>query len=162
MNWFLNSPNIAIISYSAFCQRRRIHCNNCNTYISPLAKSIVTYYRNISRIKKPIKFILSHAHHAHVLLFMPIILTPLIPSQWSIEPQVTVHFFFSWYFGLATGSIYSHLVQKLIFKCWTLCDKLRYDICYLYINMCAFIRHNLRLINIGLCYHKPELQIIIL
>ena len=126
-------------------------------YPSPLAKSIVTYYRNISRIKKPIKFILSHAHHAHVLLFMPIILTPLIPSQWSIEPQVTVHFF-SWYFGLkATGSIYSHLVQKLIFKCWTLCDKLRYDICYLYINMCAFIGHNLRLINIGLCYHKPEL-----
>ena len=63
-------------------------------YPSPLAKSIVTYYRNISRIKKPIKFILSHAHHAHVLLFMPIILTPLIPSQSSIEPQVTVHFSF--------------------------------------------------------------------
>ena len=50
-------------------------------YPSPLAKSIVTYYCDISRIKKPIKFILSHAHHAHVLLFIPIILTPLIPSQ---------------------------------------------------------------------------------
>ena len=63
-------------------------------YPYPLAESIVTYYRDISRIKKPIKFILSHAHHAHVLLFMPIILTPLIPSQSSIEPQVTVHFSF--------------------------------------------------------------------
>ena len=63
-------------------------------YPYPLAESIVTYYRDISRIKKPIKFILSHAHHEHVLLFMPIILTPLIPSLLSTEPQVTVHFFF--------------------------------------------------------------------
>ena len=28
------------------------------------------------------------------------------------------------------------------------------------INMCAFIGHNLRLINIGLCYHKPEVYIL--
>ena len=86
-------------------------------YPSPLAKNIVTYYCDISRIDKPIKFIITCSSSTYAPLYANYILTPLIPSQSSIEPQeVTVHFF-SWYFGLATGSIYSHLVQKLIFKC---------------------------------------------
>ena len=47
---------MAIISYNAFCQRRRILVI-ITMYPSPLAKSTVTYYCDIWRIKEPIHIV---------------------------------------------------------------------------------------------------------
>ena len=46
-----------MISYNAFCQRRNISITIITMYPSPLAKSTVTYYCDIWRIKKPIHII---------------------------------------------------------------------------------------------------------